>query len=89
MTITKIFTEKRVSHDCEGRRWVWEGTTESYEELAEKLRTKWDGWFDAVAVVEKTFDDETFEITKKLIKMTKRTYGDDYRWDGAEEITEE
>ena len=89
MTISKIFTEKRISRDMEARNWQWRDTDESYEELAEKLRTEWDGWFDAVAVVEKTFNDETFGITEKLIKMTRRTYDDNYRWNGAEEITEE
>ena len=85
MTITKIFTQKEVAHDSEARNWEWEDTTENYEELAEELRTKWDGWFDAVRIVEKTFDDETFKITEKEIKITERTYGNDYRWNGAEE----
>ena len=85
MTITKTFTQIHVSHDCEGRYWDWEDTNKNYEELAEELRTKWDGWFDAVAIVEKTFDDETFTITTKMLKKTARTYGNNYRWNGAEE----
>ena len=80
-TISKIFTQKHISNDCEAREWEWADTEETYEELAEKL-TKWDGWFDAVALVEKTFDPETFTITTKVIKTTKRTYTG-FRWDGG------
>lgn len=85
MTITKTFTQIHVSHDCEARSWNWEDTNNDYTTEAEELRTKWDGWFDGVRIVEKTFDDETFTITTKAIKTTMRTYGDDYRWNGAEE----
>jgi hypothetical protein len=82
MTISKIFTQKYISNDCEARDWEWVDTNKSYEELAQELATKWDGWFSAVRVVEKTFDAETFKITIKVIKRTGRTYTN-YRWDGG------
>lgn len=85
MTITKTFTQMHIATDCEGRTWIWKDTDKNYEELAEELRTKWNGWFDGVRIVEKTFDEETFTITTTAIKTTERTYGDDYRWNGAEE----
>lgn len=82
MTISKIFTQKYISNDCEAREWEWVDTKETYEELVKKLAEKWDAWFEAVRVVEKTFDAETFEITTKVIKRTGRTYTG-YRWDGG------
>ena len=86
MTITKTFTQKLIAKDCEARYWEWVDTNEDYGTLANELATEWDGWFKAVRIVEKTFDDETFTITVKMIKMTERTIGDNYRWNGAKEI---
>ena len=82
MTITKIFTQEHTSDDCEGRYWSWADTDKTYEELAAQLAAEWNGWFDAVRLVEKTFDDETFKITTKVIKTTERTYKGLY-WDGG------
>ena len=85
MTITKIFTQKYVSFDSEARRWTWVDTDKDYDTLAEELRTKWDGWFDGVRLVKKTFNDETFMITVEPIKQTNRHYTRG-TWDGAEEV---
>ena len=85
MTISKIFTQKYVSFDCEARRWTWVDTDKDYDALAEELRTKWDGWFDGVRLVKKTFDDETFMITVEPIKQTDRHYTHG-SWDGAKEF---
>lgn len=74
-TIKKTFTQKHVATDSEARNWKWfDETEETYEELVEALASRWNGWFDAVRVVEKTFDDETFAITEKIIKQTDRVY---------------
>jgi len=79
MTITKTFTQKHIARDCEARNWDWVDTNENYEVLTKELRDKWNGWFDGVRVVEKTFDVETFIITTKAIKTFKReSYWD---WD--------
>ena len=72
MTITKTFIQKHIARDCEARNWDWEDTNENYEVLIERLKNKWNGWFDGVRVVEKTFDAETFIITTKAIKTFKR-----------------
>ena len=82
MTITKTFTQMYVATDCEARHWEWKDTDNTYEALAEELRTEWDGWFDAVRIVEKIFDSETFTITVKVIKTTERAYKD-LHWDKA------
>lgn len=87
MKISKRFVQRFVANDCEARNWSWVDTEESYESLVEKLASKNDPWFNAVAIVEKTFDDETFTITEKVIKMTQRTYTGAYHqhWSGVEE----
>ena len=72
MTISKLFVQKHISCDCEARYWDWVDTNETFENLTKKLKDKWDGWFDGVRVVEKTFDAETFIITTKPIKSFKR-----------------
>ena len=90
MTISKLFIQNYTSHDCEGRHWSWTDAKEdaTYEELVERLASEWNGWWDGVRIVEKTFNDETFEITVKVIKTTRRTYKD-WSWDGGvEEIVE-
>lgn len=92
MKLTKKFTQRKVSHDCEARHWTWEDTNETYEEAVKELAKEWDGWFEEVREVEKTFDDETFEITIKVIRVTERTYDKVYHsWKGgiAETIYEE
>ena len=86
MKIYKVFTQKHVSNDCEARNWAWHDTNEPYDEIAEKLATEWDGWLDAVRVVEKVFDSDTFEITVNVIKEIQRVYNYGV-WTGeAEEI---
>lgn len=90
MTISKLFIQNYVSHDCEARDWFWVDAKEdaTYEELVERLASEWNGWWDGVRIVEKTFNDETFKITTKVIKTTRRTYKH-YTWDGGvEEIVE-
>jgi len=72
MTISKFFVQKHISSDCEARYWDWVDTDENYEILIERLKNKWNGWFDGVRIVEKTFDAETFIITTKTIKTFKR-----------------
>lgn len=75
--ITKTFVEKYISMDCEARYWEWVQVDDNYEELVEKLTSCWNGWFSGVALVEKTFNPETFKITSKFIKSVKREWG----WD--------
>lgn len=84
MIISKIFVEVRISNDDEGRDWSWETTTKTYEKAVENLKAKWDGWFNGVRLVEKSFDSDTFEITTRVIKETHRTYKN-YCWDGGVE----
>lgn len=84
MTISKIFTEVNVSNDCEARDWSWETSKTTYSEAVADLKAKWDAWFRGVRLVEKTFDSDTFEITTRVIKETKRTYKD-FCWDGVKE----
>lgn len=76
MTLTKTFTQKNVATDCEGRYFEWVDTKENYEDVKNALN----GFVDGVRVVEKTFDDETFEITIKVVKKAERKYD----WDNRE-----
>jgi len=76
----KIFTEKCVCHDQEGRYWDWEKTEENYETLKNDLMTKWDGWFDGVRIVKYIFNPETFEIKREVIKYAMRKRDENYRW---------
>lgn len=75
MTISKIFVQKYVSKDMEGRDWDWIDTDETYEELYKKL-VMGEGfrWENGVRLVEKTFDDHTFIITLKTIKQARYEY---------------
>lgn len=84
MTISKIFVEIKVSNDDEGRYWYWKVTKKTYEKAVEDLKAEWDGWFEGVRLVEKTFDSDTFEITIRVIKETHRTYKG-FSWDGGVE----
>lgn len=86
MTITQIFTQKYVSTDEEGREWVWKDTNETYFEAAEELITKNDGRFDAVRLIEKTFDSNTFQITDKVLKEIEKVY-ENLMWNGEIEET--
>lgn len=78
MTLTKRFVQKLVSHDCEARDFEWEDTNEEYEVLAKRLWDNYSAWFKAARIVEKVFDDETFTITVKPIKTTRRKYDDEF-----------
>ena len=81
MTITKTFIQKHIATDCEARNWDWVDTNKTYEDLTKELKDKWNGWFDGVRVVEKIFDAETFTITIKVIKTTKREFNwDTHKW---------
>ena len=79
MIIRKTFVQKYVAQDQEARKWAWEDTTEDYNELKESLMNKWNGWFDAVRIVEKVFNEDTFEITVDVIKTAMRVYKD-WKW---------
>lgn len=74
MKISRTVTEKYISNDCEARTWEWVYTEESYEELSKRFATECNAWYDAVALVEETFDSETFKITSKTLKETKKKY---------------
>lgn len=78
-TITKTFTQMYTSTDMEARYWEWVDTKETYEDMAAYLGTKWNPWWSAVRLVEKTFDPETFTISTKVIKTTERL-GHDPSW---------
>lgn len=76
MTISKIFVQKHVSMDMEGRDWDWIDTDETYEELrAELKKGRWN-WMDGARVVEKTFDDHTFKIEIKELEVIKTEWED-------------
>ena len=79
MTINKTFIQKYVSNDCEGRYWNWVDTNKTYEELKNDLANKSNGWFKAVRVVNKVFDEETFTITEEVVKKAERVY-ENYVW---------
>lgn len=84
MKIEKEFTQKYEQTDMEGKCWNWRDSDKSYEELVDFLKN--DGfWTEAVRLVVKTFDSETFEITTKVIKTTKKVYGKGWSWNGEVE----
>lgn len=75
MTVSKIFVQKHVAMDMEGRDWDWIDTDETYEGLyADLVARKGIQWEDGVRLVEKTFDDHTFIITLKIIKQARYEY---------------
>lgn len=78
--IEKIFTEKYVCYDQEGRYWEWTKTEEDYETLKKDLMTKWNGWFKGVRIVKYIFNPETFEIEREVIKTAMRKRDENYRW---------
>ena len=85
MKISKNFVQKYVSHDCEARDHEWEDTDKTYEELSANLWEDSNAWYTAVRVVEKTFDDETFKITEREIKITELS-SKNYRYVGVREV---
>lgn len=82
MKITKEFVQTYVSNDCEARYWEWEDSKLTYEQEVQELKSKWNGWFDGVRLVEKIFDTDTFEIEIKVLKETEREYDDKCGWTG-------
>ena len=78
--ITKTFTEI-YRLDMEGRHGEWVATAKTYDEAVATL----DGWNDAVREVEKTFDPETFTITEKVIRETRKGYEGEWTWHGKTE----
>lgn len=85
MKFTKEFVQKFVSNDCEARYWAWVDSELTYEQEVQDLKVCWDGWFDGVRLVEKTFDTDTFKFEIKVLKETEREY-DENGWTG--EVTE-
>lgn len=69
MKITKTFVET-YNLDMEGRHGEWEVTDKTYEEAIKGFN----GWMNAVRMVEKTFNDDTFKITEKVLKVTENKY---------------
>lgn len=72
MKISKTFVQIYVAHDTknsEGNYCWWENTEKTFEE-AKNLK----GWIDGVRLIEKTFDDETFEVTEKVLKQAWRRW---------------
>lgn len=89
--ISRLFVKKYVANDCEARYPDWEdfpGVT--YEEAVEKLYAHVNAWFKAVALVEKVFDPEAFEITEIVLKKTTAYYNYDLRkWCFSEAVWDE
>ena len=89
--ITRLFVKKYVAHDCEARYTAWEdfpGVT--YEEAVEDLKARASAWFTAVALVEKVFDPEAFEITEVFLKKTTAYYNYDlHKWCFSEGVWDE
>lgn len=83
MKIEKEFTQKYVQTDMEGKHWNWVDSNKTYEELVDSLKAN-AFWTEAVRLVVKTFDSETFEITTKVIKTTKKIYNG-WHWEGEVE----
>lgn len=78
--ISRLFVKKYVSNDTEARYYEWEdflGVT--YEEAVEMLKNRANAWFEAVALVEKIFDPEAFEITEIFLKKTTAYYNHDLK----------
>lgn len=63
--IVKIFVEMDVA-DFEGRRSAWETVDKTYEDAI--IAMKDNPFINAVRVVEKTFNPDTFKITYKVLK---------------------
>jgi hypothetical protein len=75
MTITKNFVEIYVAADCEGRRYEWVGTNETYEEAVVRITTPGKYYMtDGVRIAEKTFNADTFEITTRTVKETRSIF---------------
>lgn len=79
--ITKTFVQAHIS-DMEGRSYKWVNITETYEEAVRTL----DNWTNAVRVIEKTFDPETFTVAEREVKRTDKVY-EGWRWNGKTEET--
>ena len=64
--ITKNFVEIDLA-DMEGKRSDWTVVDMTYEEAVARLKD--DPFINAVRIVEKTFNPDTFKITNKVIRM--------------------
>ena len=87
--MVKTFTMVYAPDDFEGRYSDWCNTKSTYEEAVKKLSTEENPWFSKVAIVEKTFDPETFTVSTKFLKVATRDYkGRRWRdYDGSIEET--
>ena len=74
MKITKKFVQFYESHDNECRYFYWHDVDMSYEEAKKFLEKEGSGWFSSVREVEKIFDDETFIVTIKPLKVYGRNW---------------
>ena len=66
------FVEINVAADCEGKTTAWVVTDHTFEEMAEKVTGRGFGPY-AVREVEKTFNEDTFEITEKVLRKKEGT----------------
>lgn len=72
MKCTHTFVEIEVSADCEGKTTAWVVTDHTFEEMAEIVSPYGFGPY-AVRIVLKTFDEDTFEITSKVLEEKRGT----------------
>lgn len=77
MKTTKTFVEI-YNMDMEGRRGEWNKTNKTYEEAVKMLG----GYTPEVRIVEKTFDDETYEVTEKTLRLAEMDYEGKWTWGG-------
>lgn len=82
MKITKEFVQIYVAKDSDGYYWEWKDSKLTYEQEVQDLKSKWNGWFDGVRLVEKIFDTDTFEIEIKVLKEVEREYNE-HGWTGG------
>lgn len=75
--ITKNFVEIYET-DTSGYNGEWVVTDKTYAAAIKML----DGWRDAVRVVEKTFNPDTFEITTRTLRKIEKDYEGNYAWHG-------
>lgn len=80
--ITKNFVEIDLA-DMEGKRSDWTVVDMTYEEAVARLKD--DPFINAVRIVEKTFNPDTFKITNKVIRMMDKMIHFDF--DKKEYIT--
>ena len=74
MKISRIITKRLVSNDDEARDWKWEYDERPYDELAKNFAYEHNSWYKGVALIEETFDSDTFKITSRTIREMKLKY---------------